>query len=151
MPTRLRIGPKSPLIDALPQGTMFFSALLLFYGVPKGKVLLQSPQLRQSIARWHIHQQNFPSFDNFQRISGSFFPLGVSYGVTTFLQFYLPPIRYFMHKLNMLKSITILFEKRFFAKTWKFATYPLTIKQVISSLKDYIPSDSNSQIQATGL
>ena len=111
-------GQEIPLIVILPLASWFFLALVLFPGLPRSKLLFHTPPLKLNIEPWLLQLLSWPSCAFFSKSFACFFFMFQCSGVTMFLPLLSLLILFSTLALSILRWISTMFVKKFFAKTY---------------------------------
>ena len=137
LPKLMQTGQETLMTSVPPQAILSTLALIPLPGQPKSNPQsLDHPQ-SQNTGPLPSPQQNSVGFEHSSKILAFFSPIHQSFGVITFLHLQLPLIQCFMLERNILRLISILFEREFFAKTSKLNLFPLLVNSLTSSPKVY--------------
>ena len=111
------IGQGILLIVVLPLASWFFLALVLSPGLPRSKLLFHTPPLKLNIEPWLLQLLSWPSCAFFSKSFACFFFMFQCSGVTMFLPLLSLLILFSTLALSILRWISTMFVKKFFAKT----------------------------------
>ena len=112
------IGQGILLIVVLPLASWFFLALVLFPSPPKSNILFHAPPLKLNIEPWLPQLLSWPSCAFFSKSFACFFFMFQCFGVTMSLPLLSLLILFSTLALSILRWISTMFVKKFFAKTY---------------------------------